>query len=274
MKLLAGIVLFNPNLKRLQENYEAISAQVDKVLFIDNGSNNKDEIGLWLDGKTDIDFITNDINRGIATALKQIMDFAIDKQYDWVVTLDQDSVVNDKLIDNYLKYVNIPDTGLLTCNIVDRNFVEVDQFPETGWKYVTQCITSASMMSVVAYKKTDGYDEKMFIDSVDFDICLNLKKHGLKIVKINYDGVLHEVGKGKNVRLLFKDYIVYNHSAFRNYYIARNHLYLIRKYPESFNTLKEYIREIRSEVLIILFEKNKFSKLRSRWKGIIDSKKL
>ena len=44
MKYIAGIVLYNPDLGRLKENIESICKQVDKVILIDNGSDNIREI--------------------------------------------------------------------------------------------------------------------------------------------------------------------------------------------------------------------------------------
>ena len=44
MKVAAGIVLFNPDLKRLEENVCAVKSQVDEIIFFDNGSKNIKEI--------------------------------------------------------------------------------------------------------------------------------------------------------------------------------------------------------------------------------------
>ena len=43
-KYLAGIVTFNPDIERLNENISAIINQVDKVVVVDNGSENADDI--------------------------------------------------------------------------------------------------------------------------------------------------------------------------------------------------------------------------------------
>ena len=275
MKVLAGIVLFNPDIKRLKENIDAIYEQVDSVLLVNNGSDNIDTIRDMIVVYSKIAVLDNGSNLGIATALKKIMDYAVEGGYDWVLTLDQDSVCQPGLINAYSKYYGLDNVGILTCNIVDRNFSVASGFTE-GQEYreVLQCITSASLIKVVAYCQTDGFDEKLFIDSVDFDICINMRIHGFKIYKINYNGILHEVGHGRNVKLLFKDYISYNHSPFRQYYMARNHKYLVMKYPDQFSGSKEWIREIRSEAIILLYEEEKIKKLRSRWKGLLDAKKL
>lgn len=275
MKVLAGIVMFNPDIKRLKENIDGIYEQVDLVLLVNNGSDNFGAIKDMIKAYGKIIVLDNGSNLGIATALKRIMSYAMEWGYDWVLTLDQDSVCQPRLIDAYSKYCELPNVGILTCNIVDRNFTVSSGFTEgQDYREVSQCITSASLVKTAAYRQTDGFDEKLFIDSVDFDICINMRIHGFKIYKINYNGILHEVGHGRNIRLLFKDYISYNHSPFRQYYMARNHKYLVMKYPEQFSKVKEWIREIRSEVIILLYEKNKYKKLKSRWEGLRDAKQL
>lgn len=54
MKVLAGIVLYNPETDRSQENIDAIYQQVDTVLLIENGSSNTDYKKQLTDGGTRI----------------------------------------------------------------------------------------------------------------------------------------------------------------------------------------------------------------------------
>ena len=42
--IFAGIVLFNPEINRLKENITHILGQVNQLILVDNGSNNKEEI--------------------------------------------------------------------------------------------------------------------------------------------------------------------------------------------------------------------------------------
>lgn len=273
VRTLAGIVLYNPDIGRLIENYNAIVNQVDDVLIIDNGSDNYNDIDNYFNDKK-VQIIRNYNNLGIATALSQIMEYASSNEFDWVLTLDQDSVCRDGIIEKYKEYLDLENAGILTCKIIDRNFKETNRIHNGSNQEINQCITSGSFMNTKAYNYCDGFDKKMFIDGVDFDICLNLRSHGYKIYRIDFVGLLHEVGHGKNVKLLFKDYIIYNHSPLRNYYMARNTFYLVNKYPEYMSLRKEILREIRAEVLIIIYEKNKVKKIMERWKGIHDLKNM
>lgn len=275
MNSLAGIVLFHPDMDRLRQNIEAIVDQVHEIVLINNGCENLEAVDDIIGEYTNIALINNAGNIGVAAALKQIMEYAIIHGYDWVLTLDQDSVCFPGLMEAYSRWTDIPDAGIFTCNIIDRNFTVDPCFGEGECiKEITQCITSGSLIRVSAYQETDGFDEQMFIDSVDFDICINMRRHGYKIIRANYNGVLHEVGHGRNVKIIFKDYISYNHPASRQYYMARNHKYLVMKYPDEFNLLKEKIREIRSEVIILMYEDHKFEKLKSRWRGLRDARKM
>ncbi|BBH27392.1 glycosyl transferase family 2 [Intestinibaculum porci] len=274
MKTLASITTYNSNLDRLRLNVDAIAKQVDRVLIIDNNSENFQDIQDLLSSILNVDYIINKENLGVATALKQAMDYAIKKNYSWVLTLDQDSVCYDGLIEEYKKFTNLPDVGILSCNIIDRNFSEKNDFNQhENYKEIEKCITSASFTNVKAYKDTDGYDTSMFIDGVDWDICYNFRSHGYKIYKINFDGVLHEVGHGRNVKLLGKEYIVYGESPLRNYYSARNNIYLAKKYPEYVSFTRTILREIKFIILIILYENKKFAKVSNRLKGLLEGMK-
>lgn len=266
MKILAGIVLYNPDIQRLKDNISAIRSQVDQIVFVDNGSA-ESELYLSLTEASDI-VIRNDTNEGIAAALNKILQFAKNHHFDWFITLDQDSVCMEGLVAEYCKHLNLPAIGILTCNIIDRNFGSSQKNVKEYYE-INNCITSASFCNTAAFTKIGGFDDWLFIDAVDFDICSNLRKNHYKIYRINYDGLLHEVGHGRKVRM-FGEKISYNHSPFRNYYIARNNLYLTYKYPNDY-PLKKYIsHEIVRELIILFYEKEKFQKLTRRWKGIWD----
>jgi rhamnosyltransferase len=272
-KILAGIVLYKPQLSRLLKNVEMVIGQVDQIVLYVNGRESFEAADKIQSQYPSVNVILNERNAGIATALKRIMQYAIEHSFEWALAIDQDSVCDGNLVKTYRKYQSLPNVGMLTCNIIDRNFHQNTGFQnDEDYREVERCITTASYMNVKAYQATDGYDEKMFIDGVDWDICYNLRRHGYKIYKVNYDGVLHEVGHGKDVTLFGKHYIVYGESPLRNYYSARNDVYLAKKYPEFINMRRTVLREIKAEVLILLFENQKLAKITRRWKGIAEAK--
>ena len=176
--VLVGIVTFNPDLQRLKDNINAVLVQAKHILIVDNGSDNFEEINrLFPD---DITIIKNAENEGIAKALRQIMEFGNKQGYIWVLTLDQDSIICSRLVKEYCKYAcrnDLHDVGMFTCLIKDRNFDDKKyEKQDTDVLEVPYCITSAAFTNVKKYFMTKGYDERFFIDAVDFDICYSLRE--------------------------------------------------------------------------------------------------
>lgn len=271
MRTLAGIVVYRPELDRLDENIAAVLPQVvDVVLFV-NGDESWLAVQQLFVRHPSLYVIRSGENVGIASGLAGIMEYAEDNGYDWVLTLDQDSVCTPGLVQEYMSYLTLPNAGMLTCCITDRNFSQDSGFlPGERCEEVEKCITAGSFMSVAAYTRTDGYDKSMFIDGVDWDMCYNLRRHGYVIYRVNFDGLLQEVGHGRNVSLFGRPYIAYGESPLRNYYGARNDIFLARKYPEYLSMGKTFVRELRAELIVLLYEDDRGEKLRNRWRGVRD----
>ena len=108
MKTCAGIVLYNPDINRLEENLKSILPQVDSVILVDNGSKNTVEIDEFTLQyvRSDVRLVRNAKNEGIAKALNQILDYAIQNEAEWFLTLDQDTVSYPGLIECYLKHID------------------------------------------------------------------------------------------------------------------------------------------------------------------------
>ncbi len=265
IKTLAGIVTFNPDMDRLAANVQAILPQVDQVLIVDNGSTNFQQIK---DCFPELALIPLHENRGIAAALNQIGSYAVSKQYDWFLTLDQDTVVKPYLIASYLPYIDLPKAGILTCLFQDIN-KEAIQIPEVEYEIVDKCITSAAFMNTAIFAQSKGFDDKMFIDLVDFDLNFHYSQLGYYTYKIAFIGFDHEIGHARQVYFLGKKRYIYNHSAFRKYYMVRNTIYLKKKYDRQLT--KGLYVYIRDEFLrVLLFEEDKWAKITAMAKGLRD----
>lgn len=264
-KILAGIVTFNPELDRLNENVNSVLSQADEVIVVDNGSKNVNDIKELFPGIT---IISLEKNMGIAYALNEIGMYAISNRFDWFLTLDQDTIIYNDLIEKYSHYLNLPQVGMLTCLFQDINKqkLELENF---NYREVEKCITSAALVKTEVFDKSNKFDEKMFIDLVDYDINYHFKELGYITYQINKVGFLHEIGNAKEKSFLGKKFYVYNHSPFRKYYMVRNALYLDRKYGKRITHGNgTFIRD--EYVRVILFENSKFKKIWSMTKGLID----
>ena len=271
MDISAGIVLFNPDIKRLKEKIDAVIIQCTHLYLVDNGSGNVDEVKGLLNqyNQSKISILWNRENQGIAKALNQLTSAAQKEGFDWILTLDQDSVVPSNIVGEFEKYINNSSVGILCPIICDRNKDEEIKINEDCTE-IDECITSGSLLNIKAWSEIGGFDERMFIDGVDFDICYRLRQRGYKIYCIHSVVLLHELGHIEYHRFLFWKVLVKNHSAFRKYYIARNIIYTAKKRRSTLLVVKGLLQEIKLIGIVIFYEEDKLNKIRCICRGIYD----
>lgn len=263
----AGIVTFNPDISRLKENVSSIYKQVQKLLICDNGSSNIVDIENGL-ADYNIKYIRLSKNLGIAAALNEICKYAIKEGYGWVLTLDQDSVCPEHLISNMQLYVNQNDVAILAPEIVYRNNEDTFEKKKEEYDEVAWVITSASLTNLSVWDKIGGFDEKLFIDMVDYDYCIRARRAGYRIIRLHTVTLMHELGNLHRKKVFGKTVNVTNHSAFRCYYMARNNIILKRKLGVG----KPVLENCKLIIKILVFEANKGEKLKAVFKGIRDYK--
>lgn len=283
----AGIITYNPDLDDLKKNINAIYHQTNDIYIIDNNSSNRSEIENMIVKYNKISFILFNKNFGVAKALNQIVDLAKRDGYDWVLLLDQDSVCDKNMLKKYQEFlskhteINI---GLLTPYIVDINKMNIEEFYNlnlSDFNYVNFAITSGSLININICRRIGGFYDELFIDCVDFDFSKKLEIENIKQIRVNSTYLLQQVGHAEKTKLirLHKDnagkitlmpYYRTNHSLFRQYYIARNHIIMIKKYFHGINRVKQVFFVFCLLIAKLLVEKNKFKLLKTQFKGVLD----
>lgn len=267
-KIYAGIVSYNPDINRLKENIEAICSQVPTVLVFDNGSHNLDDLKKLLATFDNVCLLKADNNIGIAAALNRLMQWGMNHDYNWMISLDQDSVCEKDYVNRMKPYLSVePNLGVIAPVIVDRNMGIVGHNPHNRYLHVNTCITSGAFSKVTAWKLIGEYDESMFIDSVDFEYCYRMRKNGYGVIQVRDVQLLHELGNGIKRRFLFWKINVTGHSAFRKYYIARNNVYYPLKHHLWLRFIRGNIRNVGMIGTVILYENDKKEKIVSICKG-------
>lgn len=267
----AGIVLYQPDLKRLVENIESILPQVDHVVLIDNGSTNIDLILEQYKCNSSISIVRNEKNCGIARALNQICQWAMDHHYHWCVTLDQDSCADKEMVNGFLQYEGLNDQiGIIHPHRRDRNLnLETLQY-DGDYEEITdsmRVITSGCMMNLAVWQKLGGFLEELFIDYVDYEFNERLLRAGYRIIRAHKSVILHELGH--RTAHNYRGHTVYatNHSAFRRYYMTRNASFFFKKYRSKEEQRKHKKHLLRSAWYILLFEKDRIKKIVAMIRG-------
>ncbi len=290
MNIGAGIVTFNPDIVRLTENISAISPQVKTVLVVDNGSDNSCKISTLCSNYSNVSLQRLNSNEGIAKALNVIMARFKELGYDYVVTLDQDSVSTPGMVDILLSSVD-EDSGIVAPQIIDRNksdFTNWDGLLDHETVQIKQAarkgvITSGALTSVRAWDFVGGFDDIFFIDYVDYDFNKRLLLEGFSIVRNGNAGLIHEVGKAsptplftprkaQNGKWHLERFYSFGHSPFRCYYKSRNRFLYSKKYlflPGFFSF--EGVFQIFPQIcLTLLFEDHRYKKLKAFCSGMKD----
>ena len=285
----AGIVTFQPDVDRLRANLAGVIDQVDSVIIFDNGSSNLSEIDELVRSMPPAKLLSSDRNLGIAAALNRLGDAAAELGAKWILTLDQDSVSPPEMVAS-LRSVMKDGVGIVTPYIVDRNKLTEAEFRALDLPAVEVypqparrgAITSGSLVDIEAWKAVGGYDERFFIDYVDYDFNQRISRAGYRILRANRTYLLHEVGKAERTWLWvprrdlshawrLERFYSFGHSPERCYYKARNRVLFTRKHGRNLGITHEGIWQVPRQVaLTLLFERNRWSKLRAFARGLVD----
>lgn len=272
-QICAGIVLFNPEIERLKLNIKSALMQFNRIFLVDNGSENIEIISTLYGKNSAIKLVKNMYNMGIAKALNQILDLATEENFSWCVTLDQDSIMQVKYVENLQNDILISNVGLICPDVIDINLNNA--VTKNGIVEVfnpSLVITSGSCINVKIAKIVGMFDEKLFIDYVDIDFNERILKSGFKIIRDYNISLYHEIGKSEYKYLLGKKILVDHHNAIRRYYITRNRLYYKKRYFGK----KEYIIELlkipMTMIKVLFYESDKKEKMKAIIKGVRDSR--
>lgn len=272
-KISAGIVTYNPDINRLKENVNSIISQVDKVFIVDNASINIDEIISSFSDINNLSILENSDNLGIAKALNQICKSAEAEDYEWVLTLDQDTVCPNRMIEKMMTYTSKKNIGIV-CPAVNYEGRKKTRKTSKKAEYVYACMTSASLTRISAWKKVSGFKNEYFIDFVDNEFCMKLAINGYKIIRINSCVISHILGDiiEKNFFGLFHIRF-FTHSPWRYYYMVRNNRSFISEYKNNLNVLKELLKLWYIIFMGIAFSNERSATMKYITKGYMDAKK-
>ena len=290
-RIAAGVVLFNPD-ERTEDCLNGLLCQVKKVYVFDNSTKPS---GIAL--PSEAVYLTEGENKGIAYALNRIMERAKADGYEWVLTMDQDSILPSGMVEDFEKHLDNPEIGIICPQVVDRRraYMEVQQGDSA--EYINMCITSASCTSITAWERVGRFDEWLFIDLVDNEFCKRFVESGYKILQLKKWALDQEFGKiepksekvqkfwikvSKMMRNQnFAKFGYRKHvSPLRVYYTCRNIIYVNKKMKnygktayENYNC-KGYAGFVVSFILpSIMRADKKIEVIKAAWRGTRDGRK-
>lgn len=275
-KIAGCVVLFNPD-KQVPENIRTYLTGLDHLFLIDNSPTDQDWLKeMFPEAAGKLTYFSMQGNKGIAMALNMAAELARAKNYNWLLTMDQDSHF---LPGDLPKLTGaIPEVKALTSNAgIITAFQQVHKtFPQQSkskFSELRSAMTSGNLLNLHAYAGTGPFENKLFIDYVDHEYCLRLRKKGYSIIQVNDVQLVHSLGHFELRKFMGKTIGISNHNPVRRYYITRNGLYTAVKYAKFDRRVSWFIMKgmITDFFRVLFFEKQKGKKMKAMIRGCVDA---
>ncbi len=264
----AGIVvLYDPD-QEVIENILSWSSEVNYVYLIDNSKTDHKEMFQI----KNIKYFHMKKNTGLCGGMNYGCKKAINDGADCLVALNQDTWAAEGEISKLLNVAAGSHGKVLygtNFKYIYRHRGEQVFSNESAYHHrresVFWVIMAGCAFSSAAFTESGGFDEKLFIDHLDIDFCLKLRKKGYKIIRLGDIYIYQEPGSTVKIKIGNRILHISNLSAERRYLTFRNERYLRRKWKDDY--LEYRLKLYKHIISIVLFESNKIRKLLSCLKG-------
>ncbi len=270
LKIAGVVVLYQPT----DQDISNIDTYIDDldILYVMDNSTKKNNHRLPDNKK--IEYIFNNDNLGLAIPLNSSAQLSRENGYDWLLTMDQDTRFTKgviKKLKEYASTVNYQEIAIITPW---HNTKLKTEKPTEKIDYPLDVMTSGNLLNLQIHKKLGGFKEWIFIDGVDIEYCLNVKKNNYKVMRINEIEMQHNLGDIFYKKFLWKDLLVTNHSPIRRYYQMRNYHYIKDMYLDSNKKFCKILVRFKTIILaVMLYENKKKEKIKYFIRGYKDYKK-
>lgn len=242
MKILACIVTYN-GADCIRETLSAILAQSrkpDKILVLDNGSSDQTVALVRQYHSPEVETHVFSENRGVASAYNYALEYARQDGFTGLWLFDQDTVSEMSclavLVSAAMQLQNqnvkiaalfpvhrlhlFPETILFPNLWKGRRLINSEPFAEGETiREVHTSMTSGTLYMVSLIETSEWFRDDFFIDYVDHEFHLRLRKRGYRVYWVKGAQVSHSLGQAAKVQ---GHEVVIWHSPHRYYYIGRN----------------------------------------------------
>lgn len=214
-----------------------------KIYVIDNASSKppRPETEIYI--KENSEYIQLDTNIGFSGGNNVGIKKALEEKFDFVLLLNNDTVVSEDFLDTLLDKYNTRKTGLLTCKTYyydnqdkpwycggEFNFetglcrhYTVEENGDTGCdEEVTFASGCIMLLNQSVIRKVGLMSEDYFLYCEDTDYCVRVLNAGFRILYTPQTHIYHKVSASTG-----------NKSPLNQYYYVRNSLYIIDQYARN-----------------------------------------
>lgn len=266
---------------------------LQEIIVVDNGSTDGTR-ELLAQRYPHVTVINLPENVGIAGGLCAGLAYAaMERKHDWVWLFDQDSVPREDAARNLEQAIRLADdtandVGVFACIGINSStkaryyprlwrdgFVKPSeaQVQEPIW-FADFAMSSGSLLKREVVESVGLPRSDFFMDATDFEYCLRIRKRGYKIAVVNAAELEHSMGNPRRVRFCGISKVLGNHAPWRQYYLARNPVYVVWWLYPTPRAKWFMIRFIaRHAFAVLLFHSQKLPSLKKMYQGLQDGRR-
>jgi GT2 family glycosyltransferase len=267
------------------------SRSLNEIIVVDNASNDG-TVELLRRHFPSVTLLTLTENVGVGGGFSAGLKYAVEKGHDWFWLLDQDSVAAPIALQELLNGLGsvcatTARIGILASLPIHREsgtehfgllwrdrFVPVP--PERAKQalcFVDLVLSSGSLIRREVVREIGFPREDFFIDFVDHEYNLRVRRHGYQIAVVRQSVLYHRLGDPRVKKsFAFGPSRLRSHqAAWRHYYMSRNEVFTVWHLLGTTNSRAFLIfRMLRRAMRIIFCDENKVAKLKMHFMGVRD----
>jgi GT2 family glycosyltransferase len=291
----ASVTVASNAARRLPRQLDALKRQtrkIDEIVVVDNASSDG-TVDMLEAQHPDVTVLklpeNGGVGAGYAAGLKHA---AITKRHTWIWLLDDDSVPPRGGLQSLLEGLGHVDNRVPEIAIVAPVCFDMKtstSWPGMSWQggclvptpvdsnelltFVDCVISSGSLIQGKAVEVAGLPRADFFMDFVDYEYCLRLRRYGFRIAVVRDSILEHEIGTLSVFKFLGWKRSWANHAPWREYYMARNETFTMwHDYPRVVTKGFVLYRLTRHALGILLFSEDKLACLKMQWRGFTDGR--
>ena len=262
--------------------------RLSEIVVVDNASSDG-TLAVLADEFPLVTVLSLPTNVGVGGGYAAGLTYALGKSHQSIWTLDQDSKPEPDCLQELVATAmncrgNAQPIALFAPR--SRNLATGLDYAGFGWRngvvtlpddqraavqWVDIVISSGSLLSAQAVIAAGLPREDFFMDFVDFEYCLRLRRLGYGIGVVRKAVMWHAVGLPEKRRFLAIPWVWATHVPWREYYKIRNQTFTIWHGQPTFRGKLYLIRKfLRHALAVVIFDPQKFRRLRFMFAGLRD----
>jgi GT2 family glycosyltransferase len=266
------------------------SHKLSEIVVVNNASTDETVKFLGTD-YPEVTVLNQSENRGVGGGFAAGLDYAANlRKHEWIWLFDQDSVPADDSLERLIearRYLSDSiDIIAILAPVCVHPGAKLD-YSASLWRnglqepsryarsrhisFVDSVISSGTLLRREPVEEVGLPRADFFMDFVDHEYCLRLRRYGYKIAVISDSKVNHTIGRPVKTSILGLRKVWTAHVPWREYYRTRNEIFTVWKYHPDWRTKSNVIRRLLRHALgVLLFGRQKLACVAMMSRGVLD----